>query len=69
MIYAIATAAYLFGLASGVILHYIVEYKPLLTKYADLVQTMIRMKKQGFVPQFEFEQPKPIDVSEGVVEF
>ena len=35
----------------------------------DLVEKIYTMKKQGFVPQFEFEQAKTHDPSDSVVEY
>lgn len=70
---AIAVTFLLLGLVLGMILHYIVEYRPLLhlftnrqTEYFDM---LYRMKRQGFVPQFDIEQKKHIDLTDGVIEF
>jgi hypothetical protein len=65
----IAALAFLSGVVVGIVLHYLTEYKPLTAKYDNLIQTMVGMKKQGFVPQFEFEQAKSVDVAEGVIEY
>jgi hypothetical protein len=68
MIYPIGVACFLFGVVAGLYLHYLTEYKPLARKYYALVETVVGMKKQGFVPQFEIEQPKPIDLTKGMSE-
>tara|TARA_R110002167_G_C12248595_1_gene611686 strand:- start:131 stop:364 length:234 start_codon:yes stop_codon:yes gene_type:complete len=58
------------GLAVGMYLHYISYHKPFLEAYyrisannMELVKQMVAMKKQGFVPQFELEQPKKVDLT------
>ena len=68
MIYAYCAAAFMFGVVAGLYLHYLTEYKPLKEKYHLLVDTMVGMKKQGFVPQFEIEQQKNIDLTKGTSE-
>lgn len=66
---ALMTISLLVGLVAGMMLHYIIEYKPLALKHNDLINTMVGMKKQGFVPQFSIEQIRPLDISEGVTEY
>lgn len=61
------------GLACGALLHYIFMSYPALRrekkKYDELVGEMLRMKKQGFVPQFDIEQEREIDLSKEVPEY
>lgn len=65
---AFCVASLGFGLCLGMLLHYYVEHKPLRDSYEKLVDTMTHMKRQGFVPQFEIENPKEYDPSEGIIE-
>lgn len=65
---AVAVAAFAFGLVGGCVLHYYVEHKPLLEDYRNLIQTVVKMKKQGFVPQFDIEQVKEVDLTKGIDE-
>lgn len=57
-----------FGIIGGIVLHYLVDHKPLLKKYHELIHTLTHMKKLGFVPQYEIEQPEVIDVSKDINE-
>lgn len=61
MVMAISTATFLAGVVVGLLLHYIVEYKPLLQKYHS-------MRLQGFVPQYSFKQRKQPDPSSHIRE-
>ena len=65
---SVAVAAFGFGIIGGMLLHYLGEHKPLLTKYHELIHTLTHMKKQGFVPQHEIKQVKKLDVSMDVRE-
>lgn len=73
MMYAVALASFLTGLVFGLFLHYIIEYKPLLDlhmeRQADSFDMLYRMKRQGFVPQFDIEQARAPDLTDGVVEY
>jgi hypothetical protein len=64
MIILTATAAFGFGLVAGLITHYLLEYRPLYRKHIELIDVVVSMKKQGFVPQFAIEQKKEIDLTE-----
>lgn len=68
----VAFAATLVGLAIGClvggVLFYYVDFKPLRSDYHELVRTLTNMKKQGFVPQYDIEQRKEIDHSDGINE-
>ena len=52
------------GVVVGMALHYIAVYKPLFLYHQELIKVIYNMKRQGFVPQFELEQPKPIDLTQ-----
>lgn len=62
-------AIYGLGLVSGVILEYFVDHRPLKQRYHTLVQQLVNLKKQGFVPQYEVEQEREVDLSEDVTEY
>ena len=70
---AILTCGFGFGVVIGLVTHYIMEYRPLRDQYDKTTRKhfdmLYRMKKQGFVPQFELEQEPVNDPSDGVVEF
>lgn len=66
---AVQGAFFLGGLALGMYFNYIVETKPLLRDYRDLITIIYKMKRQGFVPQFDIRQRKPIDPAKDVVEY
>ncbi len=66
---AVGLIAFLSGLVLGMTLNYFIETKPLLKEYKDLVKIMYNMKKQGFVPQFEIKQKKPLNPASEVVEY
>jgi hypothetical protein len=66
---AIGTACFLAGVVLGMIFNYIVETKPLLAEYKALVEIIYSMKRQGFVPQFEIKQRKPLNPASDVVEY
>ncbi len=57
-----------FGMCAGMVLHYMGEYRSLRDDYRELVHTLTFMKKQGFVPQFDIEQPTETDPSTGIDE-
>lgn len=65
---SIAISTLGFGIIGGILLHYWVDHRPLLTKYHELIHTLTHMKKQGFVPMYEIEQPEVIDVSKDIRE-
>ena len=56
------------GLAVGMFLGYLMSRR-LIELNTDLSNKIYMMKRQGFVPQFEFEQRKIHDPSDDVVEF
>lgn len=58
-----------FGLAVGLVLHYYVVYKPLMETYVKTVKLLAHMKRRGFVPQYDIEQPKEHDPSADVTEY
>tara|TARA_R110002020_G_scaffold121916_3_gene277049 strand:+ start:36907 stop:37122 length:216 start_codon:yes stop_codon:yes gene_type:complete len=64
MMIASNAAFFLGGLVVGLYLHYIIEYKPLLERYIKLSDIVVGMKRQGFVPMFEVEQPKEVDLTD-----
>lgn len=66
---AIAAAALAGGLAIGAYLNYFIETKPLQERFDALVETMTGMKKQGFVPQFDIQQPLPEDPAREITEY
>lgn len=66
-LYGVATLS--IGVVLGLTIGYIIGYKPLWDDYRRLVGHVIRMRKQGFVPQFEFEQPRKLDPSDGLTEY
>ncbi len=66
---AVGAICLLLGLVLGLNLNYLIETKPLLREYKDLVEIMYNMKKQGFVPQFEIQQKKPLNPASDVVEY
>jgi tellurite resistance protein TehA-like permease len=57
----IGVACFGFGIVAGLYLHYLIVYRPLLAQYHSL-------RKRGFVPQFEIEQARTFDLSEGISE-
>lgn len=57
------------GLALGAWIVYICFYKPLCEDRDALVQTLVYMKRQGFVPQFEVEQAIRPDLAAHIREF
>ena len=69
VIAATATATFLAGIVFGLVFHYLVAYKPLRRGYEELVEHILTMRKQGFVPQFEFDQVRQPDPSEDIMEF
>lgn len=69
VVWAIGAGGLAWGLVFGALLHYLVEYKPLLQKHDKLIETLTGMKKQGFVPQFAIEQAVELDPSTDVVEY
>ncbi len=66
---AICFGTFGLGLVAGQVLHYLTETRPLWQRYNTLVEHMLKMRKQGFVPQFELEQSKTPDLSEDIVEY
>lgn len=66
---AVAVATFLGGLAIGAYLNYLVETKPLIKRRSADFDMLYRMKKQGFVPQFDIEQRTEHDPSQEVVEY
>lgn len=66
---ALGTICLLAGVVIGLVACYIWGMKPLWDDYREAVDRMYRMKKQGFVPQFEIQQPAELDPSEGIVEY
>lgn len=58
-----------FGLMGGMVLDYFMYNRSLSTNYNKLVHTLTFMKRQGFVPQFDIEQPKVHDPADNVSEF
>lgn len=69
LLWAILGLGFFGGLASGMAVEYFKSTKPLLDKYAKLVHKMYMMKRRGFVPQFDIQQPRPEDPAEEVTEY
>ena len=65
---ACSVALFMIGVMGGMLLHYYGDHRPLETRYAALVEILVNMKKQGFVRQFEVEQVKEVDPSNGIDE-
>lgn len=63
------TAIFAIGLVSGMILEYLVDHRPLKQRYYTLVKQLMNLKKQGFVPNYEFEQEREQDLSEEITEY
>lgn len=68
-IIAICIAVLGFGVVIGVGIHYFIAYKPLQEDYRTVVDRMYRMKRQGFVPQYDIEHPESQDLSEEIREY
>lgn len=64
-----AVAGFFIGVAVASYLCYHWLYSPLFQYYESLVKDMQNMKRQGFVPQYEFKQKKELDLSENIVEY
>lgn len=60
---------FLLGVVSGRYIEYLTSYRPMWNSYLELVDKLYRMKLQGFVPQFEIEQPHSVDPSEEIREY
>lgn len=68
--WTVSVACFGFGVVAGLWIHYLLEYKPLRRQYTELVDAVLRMKKQGFVPQWDLDNtPKEHDPSKGIVEY
>ncbi len=57
-------AGFLIGLVAGYTFVYITLYKSLYKTFTTLLETLVGMKKQGFVPQFDIEQTKQLDLTD-----
>lgn len=57
------------GLALGAVGAYFLLYRPVWESREKLTDILAGMKKQGFVRQYEVEQPKERDPSEGIPEY
>lgn len=66
---AVALATFGFGLAFGAYANYLIETRPLLQAYDELVDRMYRMKRQGFVPNYEVDNTPEFDPSQDIVEY
>lgn len=69
MIYAVGAVCFLTGVLAGLLLNHFSSTAPVREKNDELIAQMIRMKKQGFVPQFEIEQAAPLDPSDDIREY
>lgn len=68
MIYLMIFVGFMPGILVGWVLNYYTEEKPLRENNNKLVDILTNMKKQGFVPQYDIEQPKPLDLAQGIGE-
>lgn len=59
----------LVGLVIGWGLCYFLNVRDIEHRYTELVDTMIDMKKRGFVPQYDFDVQKEFDPSEEIREY
>lgn len=51
------------GLLCGIVLDYMAQGRYLQQRNEKLVEQIINMRKQGFVPQYSIEQPAPLDLT------
>lgn len=59
----------LIGLVIGVLLCYFTFYRPIFSEHLSMIERLYSMKRQGFVPQFKIDHPKPENPAKDVVEY
>ena len=69
MIYLAASAALLAGVVLGWSVCYFWVVRETENRNDELVDHIVKMRKQGFVPQFEFDIQKEFDPSEEIHEY
>ncbi len=62
-------ACFGFGVIAGAFLDYYIEGRYLRKRNQELVTHILKMRRQGFVPQFDIEQVSSFDPSEHIREF